>query len=125
MPLKTKRFVLLLLAFFVGIIIDMFYDSPGLHTSALVFLAYIRRYVLKFLEPVEGYNVDTTPTIKTFGLDWFLIYSTVLVFFNILWYFSMEAFSFQYVSDIMLKTIFSFIFSEIIIILYIAILNPK
>ncbi len=125
MPLKTKRFILLLIAFFVGIVIDMFYDSPGLHTSALIFLAYIRRYVLKFLEPVEGYNIDATPTIKTFGLDWFLIYSTVLVFFNILWYFSMEAFSFQYISNIMLKTIFSFIFSEILILLYVAILNPK
>ncbi len=103
----------------------MFYDTPGLHTSALVFMAYLRRYILKFLEPVEGYNVDTTPTIWTFGLDWFVIYSSVLVFVNLLWYFSMEAFSFQYLPDIMLKTIFSFIFSEIIILLYVAILNPK
>jgi len=68
-PLKTKRFILLLIAFFLGIVIDMFYDTPGLHTSALVFMAYLRRYILKFLEPVEGYNVDTTPTIWTFGLD--------------------------------------------------------
>ena len=125
LPLKTKRFVLLFLAFFIGIVIDMFYDTPGLHTSAIVFMAYIRRYILKFLEPTEGYNIEATPTIRTFGLDWFLIYSSVLVFLNLLWYFSLEAFSFQYISDIMLKTIFSFIFSEIIILLYVAILNPK
>lgn len=125
MPLKTKRFVLISIAFLMGIVIDMFYDTPGLHASSLVLMAYIRRYILKFLEPVEGYNIETSPTIYTFGLDWFLIYSSVLVFINILWFFSMEAFSFQYFSGVMLKTIFSFIFSEILIILYVAILNPK
>ena len=124
-PIKTKRFSLLLMAFFIGIVIDMFYDSPGLHASALVFMAYMRRYILKFLEPVEGYNVDATPTIYSFGLDWFLIYSSVLLFLYLFSYFALEAFSFQYISEIMLKTIFSFIFSEIIIVLYVAILNPK
>ncbi len=124
-PLKTKRFLLILVAFITGIIVDMFYDTPGLHAGSLVFMAYMRRYILKFLEPVEGYNVDTSPTIWTFGLDWFLIYSSVLVFLNLLWYFSMEAFSFQYTSIVLLRTIFSFIFSEVIIVLYVAILNPK
>jgi len=124
-PIKMQRSLLLLLAFFTGIVVDMFYDSPGLHASALVFLAFSRKYVLKFLEPVEGYNIDATPNIRTFGFDWFLIYSSVLVLLNILWYFSMEAFSFIYITDILLKTIFSFIFSEILIILYVAILNPK
>ena len=124
-PIKIQRSVLLILAFFTGLIIDIFYDSPGLHASSLVFMTYIRKYLLKFLEPIEGYNIESTPSIRSFGFNWFLIYSSVLVFLNVFWYFSMEAFSFQYFPDIILKTIFSFIFSEIIIILYVVILNPK
>lgn len=124
-PIKFQRSLLLLLAFVTGIIIDMFYDSPGVHASALVFMAYSRKYVLKFLEPIEGYKIDATPSIRTFGFDWFLIYSSILVLLNILWYFSMEAFSFHYFTEILLKTIFSFIFSEILVLLYVAILNPK
>ena len=125
MPLKIQRPVLLLSAFFAGLIIDMFYDSPGLHTSALVFLAFMRDSILKFLEPRDGYKIDTTPTIHDFGFNWFLIYSSILVFLNVFWYFSVEAFSFQYLPEIILKTIFSFIFSELLIILYVIILNPK
>jgi hypothetical protein len=124
-PIKIQRSVLLILAFFTGLTIDMFYDSPGLHASSLVFMSYIRKYILKFLEPIEGYNIESTPSIRSFGFNWFLIYSSVLVFINVFWYFSMEAFSFHYFTDIILKTIFSFIFSEIIIVLYVVILNPK
>jgi len=125
LPIKINRSVSILLAFVAGIIIDMFYDTPGLNASALVLMSYMRMFILKFLEPIEGYNIETTPTIWTFGFDWFLIYSSSLVFINILWFFSMEAFSFQYFTDIILKTIFSFIFSEVLIVLYVAILNPK
>ena len=124
-PLKIQRPFLLILAFFTGLIIDMFYDSPGLHSSSLVFMAFMRNYILRFLEPRDGYKIDITPTIYDFGFNWFLIYSSILVFLNIFWYFSVEAFSFQYFPEIILKTIFSFIFSEILIVLYVIILNPK
>ena len=124
-PLKVPKPALLILAFFTGLIIDIFYDSPGLHTSALVFMTFTRNYVLKFLEPREGYKIETTPSIFNFGFNWFLIYSSILVFLNVFWYFSVEAFSFQYYTDIILKTIFSFIFSEVLIVLYVIILNPK
>ena len=125
LPLKIQRPLLLVIAFITGLILDMFYDSPGLHASTLVVVAYVRNYILKFLEPRDGYNIDITPSIKNFGFNWFIIYSSILVFINVFWYFSVEAFSFHYISDIILKTIFSFIFSEIIILLYMIILNPE
>ena len=124
-PLKIQRSFLLILAFFTGLFLDMFYDSPGLHSSSLVFMAFMRNYILKFLEPRDGYKIEMTPTIYNFGFNWFLIYSSILVFLNIFWYFSVEAFSFLYFPEIILKTIFSFIFSEVLIVLYVVILNPK
>lgn len=125
LPLKVSRFVQVLLAFVLGMAIDLFYDTPGLHTSALLFTAFIRKYILKFLEPVEGYSIDSTPTIQKYGFNWFLIYSSLLMFLHLLFFFSVEAFSFVYFFDILLKTIFSFIFSQIIIVLYVLILNPN
>jgi hypothetical protein len=125
MPLKVSRSLLLVLAFFLGLSIDVFYDSPGLHASAMVFTAFIRKYILKFLEPVEGYSTDSTPTIRENGFNWFLIYSSLLMFIHCLFFFSVEAFSFVYLNEILLKTIFSFIISQIIILLFVLILNPK
>jgi len=125
LPLKITRSLQILLAFVLGMGVDLFYDTPGLHTAALLVTAFIRKYILKFLEPVEGYSTDTTPTIRKYGFNWFLIYSSILMFVHLLVFFSVEAFSFVFLFEILLKTIFSFIFSQIIIILYVLILNPK
>ncbi len=125
LPIKINRSLLLIIAFFIGLFVDIFYDSPGLHASSAVLMAFFHKYVLKFLEPVEGYNIDDTPNQKSFGFYWFLIYSSVLVFINVFFYFIMEAFSIAFFPEIIIKTIFGLIFSELIIILYVVILNPK
>ncbi len=125
LPIKLNRSLLLIIAFFVGLFVDIFYDSPGLHAGSAVLMAFSHKYILKFLEPVEGYNIDATPNQKSFGFYWFLIYSAVLVFINVFFYFTMEAFSIAYFPEIIIKTIFGLVFSELIIILYVIILNPK
>jgi len=125
LPLKVSRSFQVLLAFLIGLSVDMFYDTPGLHAASLLFTTYIKKYILQFLEPVEGYKMDSTPTIRKYGFNWFMIYSSILLFIHLLVYFSLEAFSFIYFFDVLLKTIFSFIFSQLILIVYVLILNPK
>ena len=43
LPIKISRSVQLLIAFIFGLGIDMFYDSPGLHTAALLFTSFIKK----------------------------------------------------------------------------------
>ena len=125
LPLKVSRPLQLLIAFLMGLGIDLFYNTPGLNASALLFTTYIRKYILKFLEPVDGYSTESTPTIRQYGFNWFLIYSSLLLFLHLFAFFTLEAFSFVYIFDILLKTVFSFIFSQILILIYMLILNPK
>src|SRR5690554_4655691 len=96
MPVRTSGTTLMLLAFLMGMIVDIFYESLGVHTSALVFMAFMRPFVLGFIEPREGYSVNSRPTIGEHGLAWYLIYSSVLFFFFLLFYFTMETFTFAY-----------------------------
>ncbi len=125
LPVKTPNAIVVTVAFVAGLFVDMFYDSPGVHTSAAVFVGFIRSYLLKVLEPYEGYSVDTSPTIRAMGISWFLSYASTLMFVYMIFYFSVEAFSFVYIQDIILRTIFSFISSLVIIFMYIFIVNPK
>ncbi len=125
LPLNTPRWAVILLAFFIGISVDMFYDSPGVHASAAVFTAYVRKPVLQFLEPQGGYNINEIPSLHYFDFSWILIYTSILTFAQLIWYFSMDAFSFVYFFDIILSTIFSFIISVIILVIYQFILRPK
>ncbi|MBK9255511.1 MAG: hypothetical protein IPM42_08495 [Saprospiraceae bacterium] len=117
LPVKTPKGVLLILAFITGLIVDIFYDSIGIHASALVFTAYIRNLFIALLEPYEGYNTDDSPTLKTMGIGWFVSYISICLFIHLFFYFSVEAFSFVFILDIFLNTVFSFFPSLIVIVL--------
>jgi hypothetical protein len=125
LPLNISRIQLMLIAFVMGFIIDLFYLSPGVHCAALVFSAFIRQLILNILEPRGGYKVNVSPTIYHLGMNWFLSFSAIMIFLHHLTYFSLEMFSFQFALTIWLKTIFSFISSYLFILALAIILNPK
>ena len=125
LPLKTPKVLVILLAFALGLFVDIFYDSPGVHAGASTFTAYFRIYVLRMLEPYEGYGLNDSPTVETMGLGWFMTYSSILLGVHLLTYFSLEAFSHVYLFEITMNTIFSFITSFIIIFLILLIFRPK
>lgn len=124
LPIKLDRTLTLLIAFVVGIIMDMFYDSPGVHAAAAVTTAYLRPFLLAWMEPYEGYNVRESPTMEKLGFRWYAVYLAVLLLTHLLLYFSIEAFSFVFIGDIMLNAIMSFIPSYLIIILGMFLFKP-
>lgn len=124
LPLRTPHAVLVLLGFLIGIVVDAFYDSYGVHASAGVFIGFIRPFVLSIIAPKGGYVQNSSPTKRRLGTNWFLGYSSIILFAHLFFYFSVEAFTFYYIVDIILKTIFSFLFSIIIIMLYQFIFDP-
>lgn len=124
LPLRTSRVLTIVVGFVTGLIIDGFYHSPGMHASAAVFMAFCRPYVCKALEPRSGYNVNYSPTAARWGFNWFLKYSSILLGLYLIFYFSVEAFTFVYLESILLKFLVSFITSMIFIIIYQVIFNP-
>ncbi|MBK8625032.1 MAG: hypothetical protein IPN86_05575 [Saprospiraceae bacterium] len=125
MPIKTPRGVLLLSAFVMGLALDMFYDSVGIHAATLVFTAYIRNIVIALLEPYDGYNMSDVPTIKNLGIGWVVSYLSITLLIHIFVYFSIEAFSYVFFFEIFLNTIFSFIVSFIVILVAQFIIQTK
>jgi hypothetical protein len=124
LPIRTPHSVMVLLGFVIGILIDAFYDTYGVHASASVFIGFIRPYVLNILEPKGGYLQNSSPTKRRLGPSWFFIYSSVILFAHLFFYFSVEAFTFYYIKEIIIKTVSSFLFSIIIIMLYQYIFDP-
>jgi hypothetical protein len=125
LPLGVNRIVLLLLGFVLGMSIDIFYDSPGLHASAAVFTAFVRPIVLQGLEPRGGYKINALPTVQEFGINWFYRYTAILLLGHLLFYFSVEAFQLSLILSVLLKTICSFLASMLLIGIYMLIFNPK
>ena len=124
LPLRTPHSILVLLGFLIGIIVDGFYDSYGVHASASVFVGFVRPFVLKILEPKGGYTQNSSPTKRRLGPSLFFMYSSIILFSHLFFYFSMEAFTLVYIGEIILKAVSSFIISIIVITLYMFIFDP-
>ena len=125
LPIKISDPVLILLGFLIGITVDMFYQSWGVHASAAVFIAFVRPMILNLMTPRGGYNINHSPNIEHFGFLWFLIFSSTMMFLYLLFYFIVSIFTPVYWVEIILRTISSFIVSMIIILLYVRIFNPR
>lgn len=125
LPIQTNKILILVLGFIFGLALDFFYDSPGLHASALLFTAFTRQFLLSYLQPRGGFKKNAIPNIDQFGRNWFVQYISFLLVLHLLWYFSVEAFQWSQILIILLKTILSFIASMIFIAFYMLIFNPK
>lgn len=125
LPLRTPRPLVLLLAFLMGLAVDVFYDSPGVHAAASVFAGYLWGIVLYQMEPRGGYNVNFSPTKAKMGLRWFAGYAALVMVGHLFFYFSMEAFTFAYFLDTLLKTVFSFITSMAFVFSFMFVFNPE
>ena len=125
LPFETEAYVGLLVAFGLGLLTDMFYDSPGVFASAGVFAAFVRPLVLTLNEPKTGYARDASPVISSMGLVWFLRFSIPLVLCFVLFYCFIEVFTFRGMGNAILKTLISVPISLILTMLYVIIFNPR
>ena len=83
LPVELRRSFVVLTAFLLGLCIDSFYDSPGVHTAALVLTGFFRGTILRLFEPRQGYRNNVAIGPNAYGLSWFLYYLGVLLFVHI------------------------------------------
>jgi len=95
LPVRINQSLLLLIAFGLGLFLDVFYDTLGLHASASLFAAFIRIYILKTVVPKEGFDPYGSPGIQTLGFIKYTFYISIVLFSYHLWFFILEAFSFS------------------------------
>ena len=124
LPFRTPRELQFLLAFGIGLVVDLSMQSPGLHAGASVFTIAVRPIILRLLEPRGGYDKLHSPTLKRFKWPWFATFISILSFVHILFYFSMEVFTPFFLGAILIKTLLSWFVSTLFIFLIVIILNP-
>ncbi|MEO9803317.1 MAG: Rod shape-determining protein MreD [Reichenbachiella sp.] len=117
LPMDTNAIVQLLVGFVVGIIIDSFYNTLGIHAAASVLLVYFRIYWSLVMTPSGGYDSGPKINVRTQGLGWFLTYSYPLIFAHVLLLFFIEAAGFSLFWQTLTKVFYSSIFTLIVILI--------
>ena len=114
LPIETSVLWLLLLGFTLGLSVDIFYDSLGIHASACVFIMFVRNYWINLLTPQGGYDLGAVPSLALDGWQWFVSYALPLVFLHHLVLFYVEAGGFHLYAFTLMKvlasTLFTFVF---------------
>lgn len=119
LPFNLPRSVVMLLGFFMGMSLDMFTNTMGIHAAACVFIAYLRPFIINVLSPQGGFETtQKTPSMTSMGVSQFLIYAAVLVFLHHTVFFILEVFGFGNPLYLMLKIILSTAASLFLIVLY-------
>lgn len=116
LPFETPGWVLLVSGFCLGLVMDLFMSTPGLHTAATVFMAFLRPRVLSMIAPRDGYDPGSFPRLYYYGFNWFLKYSLILVFAHHLVLFYIEVFRFTDFFDTLLKVVLSSLLSVTLIL---------
>jgi hypothetical protein len=126
LPFELTVIPLMGIAFAMGLIIDIFSNTYGLNTSALVLMAYLRPIVFKFYGPREGYDPLKEPTSQDMGSGWFALVYGVLLGLHTFWFFLLEIFELGRFGFILQKTILSGVLSFLLALLIQSfILNSK
>ncbi len=125
LPFDTGIFTLLLLSFGLGILIDAFSNTFGLHTSALVMMAYFRPIIFNLFSQREGYDPLKEPSLFDMGTRWFIFVYGYLLLIHHFWFFLIEIFRFNEILMILQNTILSIIISFIVSLLILTLISKK
>lgn len=117
MPFEVDGWLQLILAFVLGMSVDIFSDTLGINAAASVLAAFIRPTVLRSLAPRDGYESGTAPYVSYMGLNWFVKYSLLIIFVHHILFFILNAFSFENFSQTILRIIFTTLLSFAFIVL--------
>ena len=117
LPVRIPRTFLLIIAFATGLCVDLFSNTAGMHAAACVLMAYLRPGWLKIIAPRDGYDVEATPSVKRFGFQWFIIYSTVMVLVHHVYLFYIEVFRLNELLSTLSRALLSALITLLLIII--------
>lgn len=122
-PVNGNKPALLLASFLLGIIMDMFCNSGGVHAAASIALAYLRPTFFRFAFGVsyeyQTVKINDKLTPERFS---FILISTITHHFIL---FILETFRLNFFFNILIQTIFSTIFTIIVSIIIIYLFKPS
>lgn len=124
LPSTIARWALLVLAFVLGFVVDLFSNTPGMASSALLLTALLRPVVLTVFAPAERSDGALVPSVRTMEWGGFTRYTVGITLLHTTTFYLIETFSFFHLADL-LWSIFSSTLLTSLLILALEMLRNK
>ncbi len=101
LPIETGRMWVVILGFILGIIIDAFYDTFGVHAAATTLMAFSRGIVIDLIEP-GGNEASIRMHPKQQGWAVFLTYVLILTAIHNISFLALDAYGMGFTFNLLL-----------------------
>lgn len=117
LPVNIGQVWLLLIGFMLGLTMDLFTGTGGIHAAACTLIAYYRPFLLRAQSPREGFELHAVPNVSLYGFGWFAGYAALLVGIHHTVLFFLEVFRLTDFFHTLLKVILSGAMTVVMILL--------
>lgn len=117
MPITLPHSADMIIGAVVGLIMDIFCNSLGVHTASCIFIMFIRPYLIGAIVNDKD-RLNEQITLRTLGMEALLKYTVILVLAHHLIVFLLAAWSWSHIGFVLMETIVSSLITISIIIGY-------
>jgi len=117
MPITLPHSMDMFIGALVGLVMDAFCNSIGIHMASCILLMYVRPYLLGTIVNDKD-RLNEQISLRSLGLEATIKYVVILVLLHHLAVFSLSAWSWAHIGFVLLETVVSSIITITLIISY-------
>ena len=117
MPITLPHNVDMLIGALVGLVMDVFCNSLGVHTAACILVMFVRPYLIGALVNDKD-RLTEQISLRSIGMEAILRYVVIMVIIHHLTVFALAAWSWSHIGFVLLETLVSSLITSLIIIGY-------
>jgi rod shape-determining protein MreD len=124
LPFDVPHILQITIGFFLGITVDIFYDTLGIHAASCVLIGYMRPYIINILTPKGGYDKVSEVSVITMGFQWIFTYAAIIILIHHFTLFVLEMWGIKLILPLVSKTLASSLFTLTVFTLFQYLFQP-
>ena len=124
LPTNMPGWQLLVSGFGIGLVIDLFMGTPGMHAGATTLMAFCRPAIIRLVSGRLKLENVREPNTNQLDFPWFLRYTLCMVTVHNFTLFMLEGFTFHLVGQALLRLLLSVPVSMFLILTFIYLFSP-
>ncbi|HTG57289.1 MAG TPA: hypothetical protein VL943_13520 [Niabella sp.] len=118
LPFYMKKGWVLILGFLLGMSVDYYTMTPGLHAAASVLIAFLRPFIINLFAPKDATEFSyKEPSPKAMGWNAYLLYALILTFCHNFYLLFLEWLSFGSFIHFLMKVVTTSAISMLMIVI--------
>lgn len=109
-PISVSSKILMPISFLLGLCVDVFSGTYGVHAAATTFVAFVRPLLLRLVVPVNDATQMESLSLSKQKLN-FVGFAVLMVLLHHFALLMLEAFSFKYIGVVVIKTLLSAVYT--------------